>query len=75
MNQLTGAIVTVFTAIIGVAIIAVLVSKNANTSQVATSVAQGFAGDLSTAISPVSGGTGFNWNNMAGGALIESYNG
>lgn len=75
MNQLTGAVVTVLTAIIGVAIIAVLVSKNANTSQVATSFAQGFAGDLSTALAPVTGGQGFNWGGMAGGQLIESYNG
>lgn len=77
MNQLTGAIVTVLTAIIGVAIIAVLVSKNANTTNVITSGAEGFAGALSTALSPVTGGTGFSFpsSNMAGGALIESYTG
>lgn len=71
MKDITAAIVTVFTAIIGVAIIAVLVSRNAQTSHVVTSVAQGFAGDLSAAIAPVTGGQGFNWG-MSGGLPVES---
>lgn len=71
MKDITGALVTVFTAIIGVAIVATLVSKNAQTSQVTTSVAQGFAGDLSAALAPVTGGQGFNWG-MSGGLPVES---
>lgn len=54
-NELITAMVTIATAIVGVAIIAVLVSKNAQTGKVLQSAAAGFAGDLSVAISPVTG--------------------
>lgn len=59
-NQLVASVTTVAVAIIGVAIIAVLVSKNANTSGVINSGASGFSQALSTAISPVTGGSGFS---------------
>jgi hypothetical protein len=55
MNDALHSIVSVFLAIVGVAIVAVLVSKNAQTPQVVQSVASGFGNDLSVAISPVSG--------------------
>jgi len=70
MDKITSSIVTIVTAIIGVAIIAVLVSKNANTGNVITAAAQGLAGDLSAAVAPVTGGQGFNWG-MSGGFPIE----
>ncbi|MEM4066703.1 MAG: hypothetical protein QXV17_07575 [Candidatus Micrarchaeaceae archaeon] len=53
-------IVTIATAIVGVAIIAVLVSKNANTSGVIQSAGQAFSQSLGVAVSPVTGG-GFSY--------------
>lgn len=57
-DQLITSVVTVLTAIVGVAIIATLVSKNANTSQVIQSGGQAFSQALGTALSPVTGGGG-----------------
>lgn len=56
MNELTTAVVTVLTAIVGVALLSVLVSKNANTAGVINAGASGFAQDLGVAVSPVTGG-------------------
>jgi len=53
MNGVTSQIVTVLTAIVGVAIIAVLVSKKANTANVVTSFGNAFSGALKTATGPV----------------------
>lgn len=53
-----GDIVKVLTAIVGVAIIAVIVSKNAQTPQVLTSAGTAFASILKAATGPVSGGIG-----------------
>lgn len=58
-EQLITSIVTVLTAIIGVAILAVLVSNQANTVGVIKAASSGFATDLSAALSPVTGGGGF----------------
>lgn len=55
MSELTNSIVAVATAIVGLAIIAVLVSRNANTSGVISSATSGFAADLSAAEAPVTG--------------------
>lgn len=52
------AVVTVLTAIIGVAIVAVLVSKQADTGNVLTAGGNAFANILKTAVSPVTGGGG-----------------
>jgi hypothetical protein len=54
-DQLIGGVVTVATAIIGVAIIAVLVGSNAKTSQVIQSAGQAFSGALGAAEAPVTG--------------------
>lgn len=56
LNDVMGNIVTIVTAIIGVAILAVLVSRNSQTSQVITSAGKAFSGALGVALSPVSGG-------------------
>lgn len=53
MNSMTEAAVTIGTAIIGVAILAVLVSNNSNTSGVIQSLASGFGNALGVAESPV----------------------
>lgn len=57
-EKLITSVVTIGTAIIGVAVIAVLVSKNANTSGVIQSASQGFSSTLATALSPVTGSGG-----------------
>lgn len=57
-SDLIGSLVTILVAVIGVATIAVLVSRNANTAGVIKEGSSGFAKILSTAISPVSGNVG-----------------
>jgi hypothetical protein len=54
-DQLITSVVTVLTAIIGVAIIATLVSKNANTTSVIQAGGSAFSSALGTALSPVTG--------------------
>jgi len=56
-SNFVGQMVVVLTGIIGVAIIAVLVSKNAQTPAVLNSFWGGFADSLNAATSPVTGGT------------------
>lgn len=67
-NQLLNSVVVVATAIIGVAIVAVLVSKNANTSAVIGASSQGFSQALGTALSPVTG-SGNSFGNQGGGVI------
>lgn len=54
--------------VIGIATLAVLVSKNAQTGSVLTSGGQAFAGILQAAESPVSGGSGLT--NFGGASPI-----
>lgn len=66
-EQLFTSIASILTAIVGVAIISVLVSKNANTAGVLSAGGSAFAQDLSVAISPVTGGGvvgGFSGNSL-----------
>jgi hypothetical protein len=71
-NQFTASIVTVLTAIIGVAIIAVLVSPNAKTGQVIQAGSQGFSTALGTALSPVTGSSnGFGSIGSFGGGVLQ----
>jgi hypothetical protein len=65
-DQLLTSVVTVFLAITGVAILAVLVSKNANTAGVLTAGGAAYSGALGTALSPITGGGGTF--NFGGGA-------
>lgn len=58
-DQLIGGFVTVATAIIGVAIIAVLVGSNARTSQVIGAAGNAFSSALGVAEAPVTGGSAF----------------
>jgi len=50
-----NSIVSVLTAIVGVAIVAVIVSKNAQTQQVVQSAGSAFANIIKAATGPVSG--------------------
>lgn len=65
-EQLVTSVVTIFTALVGVAIVAVLVSRNANTAQVIGAGASGFAQDLAAAVSPITGGSS-SFGGFAGG--------
>lgn len=56
MKEATPAIVSVLLAIIGVAIVAVLVSNNANTVSVIGASGNAFSNDLRCALGPVIGG-------------------
>lgn len=58
MGNIGEQVVTVLTAIVGVAIIAVLVSRNSNTVGVIQAGGQAFAGALGVAVSPITGFTG-----------------
>jgi predicted permease len=55
MNQITETIVTIATAIVGVAILAVLVSRRSNTAGVIQAAASAFGNSLNVAVSPVTG--------------------
>jgi hypothetical protein len=56
MNNVTGQVVTVLTAIVGVAILATLVSRNAQTPAVIKEFGNAFSGALRAATGPVTGG-------------------
>lgn len=58
-DSLITSVTTVAVAIVGVAIIAVLVSRNSNTAGVVQAGGSAFAQMLSAAVSPVSGASGF----------------
>ena len=57
MNTIVEAITTIGIAIVGLAIVTSLVSKNAQTPQVIQSAASGFSNALGVAESPVTGAT------------------
>ena len=55
-DEIVRGIVTIATAIIGVAILSVIVSRNANTQGVISAAGTSFAQALGAAVSPVTGG-------------------
>lgn len=55
MNSLTEGIITILLMIGGIALAAVLVSRNANTTGVIEAAASGFGNDVAVAQSPVTG--------------------
>lgn len=74
MNSMTEAIVTIATAIVGVAILSVLVSKNANTAVVLGAAGGAFSNALSAATGPVTGKSAAPINSAGGGALGGMFN-
>lgn len=68
-DQIISSTVAVMMAIVGLAIIATLVSKNANTTNIIGTTGKAFSGALSAAEAPVLGGFGLN---VAG---TQSYSG
>lgn len=75
-NQAVEGLITVATAIVGVAIVATLVSKNANTSGVLTAAGGAFGSAVTAATAPVTGSAGnlFQTAGWTGGAptMLES---
>lgn len=72
-DSIITSVVTVLTAIVGVAIIATLVSKNANTAGVIQAGGSAFSQSLGTALAPVTGGGGFG-SFTGGGAPLSISN-
>lgn len=75
-NNFMGSMVVILTAIIGVATLAVLVSKNAQTPEVINASFGGLSQFLGVAVSPVTGGSGgtgsgLSLRNMGGGLLSQ----
>lgn len=56
MGDFGAGIITVLVAIVGVAVLAVIFSKNAQTPQVASAFFGGIAQDIGAAVSPITGG-------------------
>jgi hypothetical protein len=54
-NTATEAIVTIVLAIVGLAVVATLVSKNAQTGSIIQNAASGLGNDIAVAQSPVTG--------------------
>ena len=71
MNSLTEGVVTILTAIVGVAILAVLVSRNSNTSGVISSAGSAFSNALSAATGPVTGATAAPINTAGPGPTFQ----
>jgi len=69
MHQLTAATVSVLGAIIGLAIVAVLVSKNAQTPNVIGSAGTALSSVIGAAVQPVTGGSSSGLGNTSGGLL------
>lgn len=66
MNNFWEGIVSIALAIVGVALLAVLVSKNANTANVIGASGAAFGAGLRAATAPVSGGFGSLGNTEMG---------
>ena len=62
-SDVIQAIAAIFAGITGVAIIAVLVSRNSNTSEVIRSAGSAYGSSLAVALSPITGG-GSNNNRL-----------
>jgi hypothetical protein len=70
MDKITHGVITVFTLIVGVAILSVLVSPKAKTSAVIQATASGFGNDLAVAEAPVTGANtpiNLNYPSSSGG--------
>jgi hypothetical protein len=72
-REFIASIVTVITAIIGLAIIATLVSKNAQTGQVITQSGSALSNVLQAAESPVTGGGSFGSGLLGGMSSLGNF--
>lgn len=62
MGRVGEEVATIAVAIVGVAILAVLVSKKADTANVITAAGKAFGGALGVAVSPINGSAGIAYN-------------
>lgn len=70
MNQIGPGIITVITGIIGLAMVAVVVSRNAQTGQVLSQGGSALANVIKAAVTPVSGnGFGSSFGGTSSGNL------
>lgn len=72
-EHLFTSITSIALSIVGLALVAVIISKNANTSGVLQSAGQALAADIGAAVSPVSGSgiASFGgFTNYGGGATV-----
>ena len=67
MDSFLTAMVTVATAIIGVALLAVFLSKNSQTPAVIQAFTGGLGQDLQAATAPITGGAGLSFTSGFGG--------
>lgn len=74
-NNFVGSLVVVLTGIIGVATLAVIFSKNANTAGVTTAGGNALNQLLSTAVSPITGSGSSSINLNSGLSGLSSYMG
>lgn len=58
-NNLINGVVSILAAIVGVAVIAVLVSNKAQTGSILTAGGNAFSTAIQAAVSPITGGSGF----------------
>lgn len=68
-DKIVESVTTIAVAIIGIAIIAVIVSGQAKTSQVIGAAGSAFAQDIGAAVSPVTGGGGNSFTGQGGANL------
>jgi hypothetical protein len=71
-KEVLDTITSIVTAIIGLAILSVIVSKNAQTSTVIQAASGGLASDIQAATGPVTGGTNFGSMSSISGGSWES---
>lgn len=75
MSQLTEAVVTILTAIVGVAILSVLVSRKSDTAGVIGAAGRAFGNSLGIATAPVTGSTVSGLAGLGSGGAGGSGNG
>lgn len=73
MDETIRAVVTIATAIVGLAVLAVLVSSNANTVGVIAASGRAFSGSLLAAEAPVLGGSSYGSSFHPFGETIPLY--
>lgn len=62
MKDIIDGVVTIAVAVIGVATLSVIVSRNAQTPAVINAAGQSLASALTAAVSPVTGGGSYNFS-------------
>lgn len=73
MNQIINSVTTILAAVIGLAILSVIVSRQSNTTGVIQAGSTGFSAILGAAEGPVTGGGGMGAMGGYGGNGLYSY--